>query len=252
MSNIRRFGPCTPDQIAAIAEEASRGGGGSFAKLQPGKNILRILPAEDGKPIITVHQHYVELPGMDGGVGVNCPQMMAKRPCIVCQYAAKLKASGNPSDYEIGDKLYPRKRHYAAVIMRKSEEAGPQVWAFSKSILDYLVEMFDSAGDWTDVENGYDICVTKSGSGLSTKYMVTAQRGTCPLSDDEDQANAWLDALPNLAQYARVETDQEIARKCGGTIPVPTRSATPVRASAPAARGKRRSVEDDMSEEGDE
>ena len=256
MANIQKYGSFTVEDAEAVAEEASRGSGGGFLTLDA-RTVVRLLPAKLGqRAIVTAHQHFVKLAGMEKGTSINCPRMMAKRACLVCQYAERLKSTGNQADYSDAEGLYPRKRNFAIAINRKEPEMGPQILAFGKTVLDALVDLRtdeDVGGDFTDPDSGFDIIIKKKGSGLKTEYTVAAgPKG--PLSEDPDEAEAWLDSMPNLTHQLRVLSDEEIIKACGSQLMSAATSSrrvpVPQGRSAPrsAARAPARTAEDDMDE----
>ena len=68
-------------------------------------------------------------------------------------------------------------------------------------------------GDFTDIEKGYDLIVTRTGSGLETKYDVMFDpEGKSPLLDDENLAEAVQSAGHNFGRMFKKPTDEDLQR----------------------------------------
>lgn len=216
MSNIQNWGSYDIEAAQDEEEELAKGGG-EFLKLEVGRNVVRFLPPKMGarSPFLQVHQHFVDLPGMPKPASFNCPRMMAKKPCPVCQEIEKLRGTGNPADYDLAGQLFPRLRIFANVISRKNPEAGPQILAFGKQIHKALIELRkdeDAGGDFTDpTANGFDVVIARVGTGKNdTEYSVLAARGASALGDLE-----WIDMQHDLGRYGIVFETDVILRMLG-------------------------------------
>lgn len=213
------------DPAAIEAERKAIDNASPFFKLKQGRTAMRILPPRPGakSPFQKVYQHYVEMPGMSSAASFACPRLNgARRPCPVCQMADQLRASGNPADAEVGNKLRASKRIYANAIIRDEEERGPVIFPFGKMIYEGLMDLaYDP--DWGDFSDpgpdGYDVTISRKGMGMTdTRYKVVGSRNTSPLSPDADQMAAWLDSSHDLTRFAEVPTEEELAAKLGGSI----------------------------------
>jgi hypothetical protein len=212
MGNIQKWGSYDIEAAKEEQEQVGKGAGG-FMKLEQGNNRVRFLPPPVGKrtPFVLVQQHFVQMPVMSAPASFNCPRAMASERCPVCDRADKLKASGNPADFDEAKKLFPRLRVFANVIDRKHPEQGPQVLAYGKMVHEKLVKLRtdeDAGGDFTHPESGFDIIIERSGSGqLDTKYEVRPARQSSPLGDLE-----WIDMQQDLSRFAKVPTPEELAQ----------------------------------------
>ena len=192
---------------AALAEMNK----GKFHKLHNGKNKVRFLPAKLGAQVfVKASQHFVQVGSMERGVSFNCPRKMANQPCLVCNDAEFLGATGSSVDYDLAGKLFANFRVYGNVIDREHPEIGPVTLAFGKKVYDELIKIRkDEAdgGDFTDPVEGFDIIIEKSGELLNTRYAVRpSNKGSTPLGD-----NTWIDIQADLSRYARVPTTEELA-----------------------------------------
>lgn len=209
---MQKWGSYDVEAAKEEQEQVGKGAGGFF-KFEQGNNRVRFLPPPAGKrtPFVLVQQHFVQLPGMAAAASFNCPRAMASERCPVCDKADKLKASGNPVDFEEAKKLYPKLRVFANVIDRKHPEQGPQVIAYGKMVHEKLVKLRtdeDAGGDFTHPLEGFDIIIEKNGDGMNTKYEVRPARQSTPLGDLE-----WIDMQQDLARFAAVPSAEELAEK---------------------------------------
>ena len=191
---------------AALAEMNK----GKFHKLHQGKNKVRFLPAKlGGQVFVKAHQHFVKVGSMENGVSFNCPRKMANQPCLVCNDAEFLGATGSAVDYELAGKLFANFRVYGNVIDREHPEVGPVTLPFGKKVYDELIKIRkDEAdgGNFTDPAEGFDIIIEKTGEMMSTRYAVRpSNKGFTPLGD-----LSWIEVQADLTRYARVPTTEEL------------------------------------------
>lgn len=214
-TSLVSYGSYDMDVAMEEKEVMDRSGGGAFFKIESGRNVVRFLPPPPSKrsPFVVTYQHYVEPPpgappGLNG-TSFNCPRMMAKKPCPICQLAERLKGSGSKGDYDLAGKMFPRAQVFANVIARKEPEAGPQVIRFGKKVHEQLValrENEDAGGDFTDpTESGFDIIIEKTGEKLKTQYKVMADRKSSALGDME-----WIAQQADLARFGLVASFNEL------------------------------------------
>ena len=151
--------------------------GASFAKLQQGKNIVRILWPK-GESDSFYSEGYVHFGvGVEGKNMVTCPKTFNEHNrCPICEYVEQLRRSKDKNDKALGDRIARRRRVYINVINRDDEgdEEEPKVLPIGVTILKSLLDtMCDpDYGDITDPVEGRDVTVTKKGQGLKTEYTV--------------------------------------------------------------------------------
>jgi hypothetical protein len=214
-----KWGSYEIDAAKEEQEALDQSGGSSFFKLKPGRNVVRFLPPKVGQrtPFVMVHQHYVQLPGQTNPASFNCPRVMAKRSCAICARVDELRATGNPADYDMAGQLFPKLRIFANIIDRSNPEQGPQVLAFGKQIHDALVKLRtdeDAGGDYTHPQEGFDIIITRTGTGKNdTKYTVNPARASSDLGDYE-----WIAIQPDLRRFANVPSDADIQAAIAGAF----------------------------------
>lgn len=112
-------------------------------------------------------------------------------PCPFMEKYQELKNSDDPDDQELASKLVPRRRYIIGGTVYKDEK-GKEIDTdkickpiqIPRSVYQDIIDLYldeDDWGDMTDAEDGYDIKITRTGSGKNdTTYSVTAcpKRGT--------------------------------------------------------------------------
>ena len=255
-SNLVQYGSYEVEAADSEQEALDQSSASDFMKLEVGNNIVRILPPPVGvkSPFVMVHQHFIQLPGMDHPASFACPRMMAKKPCPVCQKVTQLRATGNPADYDMAGEFLARLRVFVNVIDRKNEAYGPRTLGFGKTIHEPLIELRrneDAGGDYTHPIKGFDINIKRKGTGKNdTEYSVHASRKSGPLSDDPDQMQDWLTSQPDNSKYARILEWDAIMKMIGGGGTGRSAQTAPTRgAGRPAAKPKARTAEADAFRE---
>jgi hypothetical protein len=124
-----------------------------------------------------------------GHVGFISPSTF-NEPCAVMEAYDRLKASKDEDNKLLAKKLSPKTKYLIPVVVYKDEKGkevdeenseGKFVQITSgmyNDIIDFFLDE-DDWGDFTDVENGYDLKLTRSGSGkMDTEYSVTPCKNT--------------------------------------------------------------------------
>jgi hypothetical protein len=234
------------DEAAALAEVGS-----DVVKFPVGESVWRILPSIDGSgtPFKKVWQHFIKLPGMERGVSFACPRKHSRRYCPSCVKASELRKSGSKLDRDVAGELTASYRVYANAIHRLGggNASGPHTLAFGKSIHEQLNDLKRSkhGGNFSHPINGYDIIVTRKGTGLNTEYKVDASREDSQLSESVEQMNDWITGQNDLSHYAIAPEREELESMLTGVFPDAGARALP---AGGARRQRRRSAQDDIIE----
>ena len=181
---------------AAKAKMESRGSQIRYDKLTQGKNLRRILfPKGD-------YNNFYEEGYMHFGIGEDkktftCPKTFDPRAkCPICEYSERMSKSKDKSEKQQGDMYRARKRAYVNVINRDSDNEidEPLVLPIGTTILKQLIGIIcdPDYGDITDFENGRDVTIKRSGTGLNTEYDVLPKPNTSVASTTVSQEH--LDA----------------------------------------------------------
>ena len=160
-------------------------GGGSMLYLKEGTQRVRLLPTIDDEAdfVIEMVQFYL---GADIK-GVYSPSTFGE-PCAIMDKFNELKSSSDPDDKELAKTFIPKKRFLSACVAYTdekgktiNEERGVCLVQLTtglyQEIIDYYLDE-DEWGDMTDAEEGYDLKLKRSGTGLNTEYSAAPCRHT--------------------------------------------------------------------------
>lgn len=208
-TGLVKYGSFTAEALAEDKERIDALTGKMYLDLEPGDNVLRFLPPLVGvrSPFRMTSQHYID--GRNIGLGDKtfifaCPRVEHRAPCAACERAEELLRSGQPGDRDIAKKIACGPRCYANVIHRGHMEPTPRVLAMGPVIFNSLTAIRKNArigGDFTNPgPQGFDIVITKTGSGIETRYVVAACREPSVLHDDPAVMEALIYGQHNLEQ----------------------------------------------------
>lgn len=145
-----------------------------------GPNHLRMMPPtwDDADHYgIDIYVHYGL--GPDNRLAYLCPQRMKMEPCPICEERAKADDEG---DEEYARSLFPTRRVLAYVVDTKKTEDGVKAWPMPYKKVDQAIVLQSTDPETQeyfpvdDPEDGFNIVVTKQGSGLTTDYSVSIAR----------------------------------------------------------------------------
>ena len=154
-------------------------------KPKEGDNVIRILPPTWDNP-----DHYGLTLGFHFSIGPEhsafiCPFKFKRAPCPICEKKDKLERMGMEKESK---SLRATLRTLVWLIDRNDEGKGPQLWGMPLSKVDSkILEMSKNkrTGELypvDDPEEGYDIFLTKTGTGLNTEYTVQIDRSPTPVN----------------------------------------------------------------------
>lgn len=169
------------DKMIKRKKELERkGSGGGIIFPKDGVTRFRIKnPGDDAELAIEVTQFYL---GGDMG-GVLSPATFDE-PCPFMEKYLELKDSKDEDDIELAKKLSPKRKFVLAIVGYKDEkgkEIDPdrvdKLCMVPRTAYQDIIDLFldeDEWGDMTDPIDGYDIKLTRSGSGKNdTSYTVS-------------------------------------------------------------------------------
>jgi hypothetical protein len=177
-----------------------------------GKHQIRIVPsAYDSKnPFKELKFYY----GITNKVMISPSNFGEKDP--IALFAGKLREEYNKENFVLAKKLDPKNRVFAPVIVRGEEDKGVRLWQFGKQVYEELLALAvdDEIGDYTDIVNGRDLTVETVGpESTGTPYNKSSVRvrlKSTPLSENKDEAQAWLDNQPNPVELFKRYTFDEM------------------------------------------
>lgn len=201
--------------IKAKQEDLKKSGSydsADFDKLEAGNNVRRILPPKGDKDVFW-SEGYVHFGlGESGKDVVTCPTTFDKdATCPVCEYIETLKKSKNAEDKKLAENIRKTKRTYIAVINRDDDEEKVKVLPVGKTILQPIINLIcdPDYGDITDVKDGIDITINKSGTGMKTEYSVTPKRKSSKAMEDLSEEEI-QNLIPDLDALFVKKTIEEI------------------------------------------
>lgn len=216
------------DKADEVAQDLEQGG--NYWVPAEGRNRIRIMPpwAEDaanaGRYFFETAFHY--------GIGPDertmpCPLVAKVREtCYLCGLASSLKKSSDEDDQAEAKDLFPKRKYLLNVVDLAHPEKGVQVWAAGVKAMrqvHYYVRDREY-GDITDLDDGYDLIVEKTGSGLNTEYFVKAAKRSSafPSEDLQDKNPLLADVgeegnLTDLATFLDYASDAEMKATYEGT-----------------------------------
>lgn len=167
----------------------SKGNGGGMIYPKEGTMRVRLMNQGPDKELgLEVIQFYL---GPKVG-GVISPATFDE-PCPFMEKYQELKNSKDETDQELAKDLAPRRRYIIGGTCYKDEK-GKEIDSdrvckpilVPRSVYQDIIDLYldeDDWGDMTDPEEGYDIKISRSGSGkMDTTYSVTACPGKKPLN----------------------------------------------------------------------
>lgn len=195
-----KYQPRSPETVKTRASQK----GGMFdsyiksdikmLKVGEGDHEYRVLP-----PTWPDAKHYGYEIYMHFGIGPDnqaylCLEQQKKGTCPICKERRRC-------DADEAKKLAPTKRVLMWVIDRDAEQEGPQLWAcpwtLDRDIS--MVSIIKKTGEVLVIDHpdeGYDLAFTRQGTTERTKYQSPQiARHSTPLSDRDDDADAWLDYI---------------------------------------------------------
>lgn len=156
----------------------SRGNGKSgVIFIKEGTLRVRVLPTGDENDFVFEATQFYLGPDLKG---VFSPATFGE-PCAIMEAYEELKNSDSPEDKELAKKFVPKKKYLMPVIVYKdlkgnelnTDDSGKLIQLTAglyQAIIDYYLDE-DEWGDMTDVKEGYDLKLTRSGQGmLDTEY----------------------------------------------------------------------------------
>jgi hypothetical protein len=171
-----------------------------FFKPKAGKYQVRILPSKFDKswPIREVQFHY----GFAKGPILSLTNWNEADP--IADFAKQLRKSGDKEDWQLANKISPKSRFFAAVIVRGEEHLGARLWEFGKLTHDQLLGIAadDDYGDFTDITDGRDFTIE------ATEDIIAGRKGikcnlrikpkTTPISEDGALVTKFLEEQPDI------------------------------------------------------
>lgn len=223
-------------RLEQIGGNSNKGGNGDkfprWKYEKPGTYHLRVLPFENTDPGVPfpLRTVYYGISGKGGGMIVSPENAGQEDPIKNFRIGLYNQAKDElPAQAEETRKqaalLKEKSVNSVAIIDRADESAGPQLWSPNYTDVKQLESLFlTDAGDYTDVEEGYDITlivtagkkVVQSGKRKGEAVLeaaISADRKASPAHKDPAVVADWLTKLPNVDEYYPVTSTEETAKR---------------------------------------
>jgi hypothetical protein len=242
----------TPSLMDLIkSKKAALNAGKRQKTLKPkdGRNRYRILPswrlkleggALTGDPTFyhDFGQHFIKDEAGDMKAVYICTDKTFGKPCGVC---ATIDAAIRSTSDDAMVKLMKEAKAAGRILLNVLEVDGenpndPGILELAPTAFNEVLNIFAEWGDITDLAEGKDIIVERSGKGIGTRYSVQIASKSKPVTTD-----TWK-KVANLDEYVAQESEEQAARaitnvkSVAGLLPsehVP-RAAAPKAKPAPA------------------
>ena len=163
-----------------------------YDRLQPGKNVRRLLWPKGTKTMFYTDGYMHFGLGPEGRTVVTCPKTHDKNArCPICDYVEQLKNSGNPDDKALAEDIRSKRRIYINVINRDEDDNdSPRVLAIGATLLKALLNAMTDPdyGDITRFDGGRDLTITRKGQGLKTEYSMLPKPNASLTSEIKTEA----------------------------------------------------------------
>ena len=211
-------------------------GGGSMLYLKEGTQRVRLLPTIDDEADFVIEM----------------VQFYFGEPCAIMDKFNELKSSSDPDDKELAKTFIPKKRFLSACVAYTdekgktiNEERGVCLVQLTtglyQEIIDYYLDE-DEWGDMTDAEEGYDLKLKRSGTGLNTEYSAAP----CRLTKLNTKFNKGVDTEEMVKQQmpSFAETQKSINQFLGIDYEEEEEEEAPKRKKKKVVRKKKKRSDD--------
>jgi hypothetical protein len=162
-------------------------------KPKDGENIIRILPpwSADGMFAKEAGYHY----GVSQDASYACPKVCKGLPCPICETVTDLFKSKRSEDMALAKRISVKTRYFYNILDRVAKDKVVYVFGSGSMVYEKVLGIFADKdyGDVTDVANGYDLKVIRSGEGLDTSYEVRPVKNSSPVLNWETKKKTMVD-----------------------------------------------------------
>ena len=175
-------------------------------KPQPGTHAYRILPSwrggDDKQFWHDFAMHFIKNKGETKPAAVYiCSDKTFGKPCEVCEAAKKLMAVSTNDDMtkQLKEALSAQRYLLNVLHLTGTEPGKVQIMEVGQGVFESICGLIGEYGDITDLNEGTDIKITRTGTGLDTKYTVM------PAAKSKPVPASILGQLPNLDEFVAQE-----------------------------------------------
>lgn len=166
-------------------ELQEKGGGNGILFIKPGTIRVRILPTGHEKDFILEATHFYLNEKLKGFFS---PATFGE-PCPAVEEYQNLKSSKDEDDQELAKKLVPKTAYLMPVLVysddkgkKVNEQDSGKLMKIPSGLYQQIIDLYldeDEWGDMTNPKKGYDIKITRTGTGKNdTEYTVAPCKNT--------------------------------------------------------------------------
>lgn len=218
-----------------------------------GKSKFRILPNPadmNGVFWQDFGQHFIKDASGDLKAVYMCADKTHGTDCPICEsISSGIGASGDDSVIEaLKDSKASGRILMNALHLDGEDPSSPIILEISPTSFEKILELMEEHGNVTDLEDGVDIVITRTGKGLKTEYTIMTAAKSKPVD------KSVLKNVHDLSAYVQQEWDEGLNKaisavsSVSGLLPAPSRLAL----SADMPSTSPDDEFDDMAEDEDE
>ena len=222
-------------------------------KLPKGQTRLRVLPAYDeyGRWFRHLLEHNVKIDDKFKGIFTCADPDGETGDCPICNRGREIYDPEDEEAVEAAKALRPRNQFLFNIIVlgapRGTETSPKEVRVLKAGVKvkkQFVTYDIDAAGGWadiTDLENGVNLTVSRTGEGLNTEYFVTPFGQRSSVKDELAANGVDLEDLElhNLDDFYPPKSNEEMERALIADsvpgFPAVRRSEVPVEVVEPGA-----------------
>lgn len=189
------------------AIQAASGRRENTVKVQPGKHKFRILPGwdkDDPTFFQDFSQHFIKNTRDEIQAVYLCVEKTYGKTCPVCDAIAQgISECGDDETINALKEGQSRGRVLVnALELSGGDPSTPIVLDLSPTTFQKVLELMDEYGNITDLNEGTDLVISRTGAGINTEYSVLPAAKSKPI-DDSVMKN-----INNLSDYVKQEYDE--------------------------------------------
>jgi len=190
----------------------NRGGGGDsvFWRPKDGEQTIRILPTADGDPFKDFWFHY----NLGNNPGFLSPKKNFGEDDPLDSFVRELFNESTDDSIKMAKNLMARQRFFSPVLVRGEEDQGVKIWGYGKMAYEKLLSLVlnPEYGDITDPGEGTDLVVHygKPAGATFPQTKITPRRKSTPLVEDTQQAEAFLQSIPEFTDLFERKTPDQV------------------------------------------
>lgn len=214
----------------ALRDKAISVSRGAFWTPVVGSNRIRVLPPADYKTNeeatfffdAVLHHGFKDEDAKRRALPCLRYHSDKSEDCPACQAIEWAQGYGTPAQQDLVQNAEGRPRTYYNVILRQSEFPTVQIWGSSAKIRDDILTLMEVPGyeGMLDPEAGNDIILTRTGTGMQTRYRLDPVTSPSPVGLDGWQGKVFDLADRLLVKVTEKEMRAYMKASYDGVLPI--------------------------------